>query len=72
MSGGSRVTGDRPLDGQAREATRPSELEEVLRENLFHSLNVETSLLPPELPFETLEDFTIVVAELHGGGALYT
>jgi hypothetical protein len=54
------------------EATGPSELEEVLREDFVHSSNVETRLLSPWLLFETLEGFAIVVAEFHGGGAPWT
>jgi hypothetical protein len=54
------------------EATGPSELEEVLREDFVHSSNVETRLLSPWLLFETLEGFAIVVAEFHGCGAPWT
>ena len=49
------------------EATRPSELEEAFREELLHSLHVEARLLSPQLAFETLESFTIAIAEFHGG-----
>jgi len=47
------------------DATGPSKLEKVFRDNFLHSLDVEASPLAPKLFLEAFQHFAVVFVEFH-------